>query len=267
LLAINYYLAQGGRLDILINIDGVNEAANGLYLSKLDIYPAYPYFWDQFFSTSFNPDYFPMMGKVLMWKSARQSLAKATLSLHYSVTVDTLWLLFDNYMEKQLIEARQELNSVHAASNKQLPPVVTGPKYLRGSSPDALNNFLANVWKSSSLEYLSQTHHFSYFHFLQPMPQIPDTKPLTDIEKRQNAGSIWIYKDAALKIYPLYEHAIPEMEKLSIPIYNLTHLFDHVTDTVYIDSCCHLNERGEKLLLNAIEGDIAGYYRQPATAH
>lgn len=42
LLAVAYYLALGGKLDILINIDGFNEVVGPVNNLNLGIFPAYP---------------------------------------------------------------------------------------------------------------------------------------------------------------------------------------------------------------------------------
>ncbi len=42
-----------------------------------------------------------------------------------------------------------------------------------------------------------------------------------------------------------------EMQKTKLPIFDLTDIFVHTPQTVYHDSCCHLNNLGNQIMADA----------------
>ena len=92
--------------------------------------------------------------------------------------------------------------------------------------------------------------------FLQPNQYFSGSKPLSDVEK-----SIALKRMETAG--PLVDDAYPRLRDLSrrlrergIPSYDLTMIFENTEETLYQDSCCHLNERGMSLLAEEIVASI-----------
>ena len=46
------------------------------------------------------------------------------------------------------------------------------------------------------------------------------------------------------------------MKKAGIKVHDLAAIFKQTKDTVYIDKCCHLNDRGNEIMAQAIVSAI-----------
>ena len=95
LISVMYYLARGGRIDMLINLDGFNEARNAFDNQKNGISPDFPYYtyWASIFSGELktNSNVSVLMADIMMWKHLRYNLASVAYPTRFSVTLSTLW--------------------------------------------------------------------------------------------------------------------------------------------------------------------------------
>ena len=110
------------------------------------------------------------------------------------------------------------------------------------------------IWKQSSLHLhrLCQAHGIAYFHGTQPNQYDTGSKPLTD-EERENA--YWDqspYGHIVRTGYPLLRSAGTELRDAGVRQFDLTHLFENVKETLYIDPYCHVNLRGSELIAESL---------------
>jgi hypothetical protein len=86
-----------------------------------------------------------------------------------------------------------------------------------------------------------------YFHFLQPN-QYRSNKKFTPEEQKNALDRNLPYHFLVEKGYPLLENAIPHLRENHVKAYSAVEIFDGITETLYIDNCCHFNQRGNEIL-------------------
>ncbi len=248
-MSIAYYLAQHGRLDVLINIDGKNEAT-GTYVNQInEEYPLYPSLWDSFFPSSFNAEKLALLGDITMWKNIRFYTADSFVHVDFSVTALTFWTLVDHYINVKTVNAQSKISS---NKNKGSSYFITGPDVYKDASPEAFMHLQLHVWEDGAkqLQYLANGNHFKYFQFLQPTPY--RYKPLSSEEKAKIYDGNSIDARTVKMFYPQMEAEVPKLRAQGVNVYDFTKLFENNNDTIYRDSCCHLNTAGEDILAHAI---------------
>jgi hypothetical protein len=102
-----------------------------------------------------------------------------------------------------------------------------------------------------------------YLHALQPSQYLPGSKSLTESERREAflPGSGWMRSVQAG--YPLLQARTGSLVAHGIDFLDLTPIFAEVTDTIYVDACCHPNPKGYDMLGEQIGERIAERLREP----
>ena len=254
LQTLTYYLAKGGRLDVLINLDGKNEATHGIVKQRAGLHPDYPYKWKALFN-SLNPESAETVAAIGRLKTIRRRLAETVDLLSFSVTALTVWHFLDPYLAECAAEYEQELQ--HGVPGTSPSPTVTGPPTFQGASLTEIIRYETALWMRSSLQmqHLAAANGFSYFHFLQPS-QYYGNKPLSAEEQRRAFAPRSVDRETVQLVYPHLEAALEALRQKGVSAYSLAHLFDADDETRYIDSCCHLNEQGNLLLAREVGGRI-----------
>ena len=257
-LAIAYYLAQGGRLDVLINLDGVGEAILTKEVLEMHIYPTYPYLWNNFFINSSSSFYSVNLGKLMMWRNIRNLNARIFSHANFSISALTIWALTDKTLERKATESEAVLNKKNTQGFH-----IHGPKMENINDPQYLLNFQERIWTQSSLqtEYLAQKNNFDYFHFLQPNQYVPDTKPLSSYELT-NSHNDAFHMTSIQSAYPRFQANIETLRSKGVQAYDLTHIYDDAKETIFIDYCCHTNDLGEEILVQEIGQRIVDFYKK-----
>ncbi len=261
LLSIAYYLAQGGRLDVLINLDGHNEIVMASDNSDYSIYPVYPFRWGSYFLANYRPDSLPVLAEATMWNKMRDVAASTQKVLWFSVSASTLWELLDTYFNRRATQAELSLRK---GKNESLPYFVTGPDTMNDVTEGTVQEFVADFWMRSSMQlhHLSKANQFAYFHFLQPNQYIADSKPYTPAEIARAIDDT-SYKNHALPAYyAKFTSRMPEMQRQGVNVHSLTGIYANTKETVYIDACCHLNKFGNDIMARAIGQYVTDYYNK-----
>ena len=97
----------------------------------------------------------------------------------------------------------------------------------------------------SALRRLCISYHkftaFDYLHVLQPNQHVKNSKPLSKSEK-EIIFPVDIYGEFAKKYYEIFDEDsidIPNEQK-----FDARYIFADTVETLYKDSCCHLNNMG-----------------------
>ena len=195
LMALNYFLSEGQRLDAVVLIDGFNEAA----LSYLNILQGYP-------------------GSVPSLNHLR-------------------------YVDEALAPTR--------------PPGIV--------DADAVARIVQHWAVSSRLMHdICRSQQIMCVQFLQPN-QYHSGKSFTADELEWAVTSTSPYKRGVEAVYPLMTQQARELANAGLPVIDATSAFDQVGPTVYADSCCHYNLRGN-LILKDIVVDALLMAKEPAGA-
>jgi len=264
--SVAYYLMQGGRLDMLINLDGFNEITGPTEEQADGIYPAYPFAWAEIFSGQANAPSPSKLADVLMWKHLRLLALDVFAPWNFSITASTVWSRIDHYCDEKTVLAE---GALYSNDNKKLPYFITGPDTLNHLSTKETVAFGVQLWEQGSIQLnaIAKAYHFDYFHFLQPNQYAAGSKPLSDEEKQhayepQNPRYSYI-TDA----YPLLEAGVERLRARGEAAYSLTGIFKNEPRTVYLDVCCHINPVGNEIMANAIVQQITADYVRRGVAH
>lgn len=249
LQAVAYYLALGGNIDVLINIDGFNEVTLSKILQETGTFAAYPFHWRAFTNSQPSPAQLLLLGEIEQQKEKRRGLASLATRLRYSVAASTLWHFTDRYLEKGLESRRAELAKQDAEAES----------YFRNGPVEALEGqdvatFMTAVWARSSRQIaaLAKENHFRYYHFLQPNQYVPGSKKLSELELRERYDAKSAIAEHVRTGYPLLLAAGRDLVFEKGLFRDLTPTFRDVDETVYSDAICHLNGLGNTLLAREI---------------
>ena len=96
------------------------------------------------------------------------------------------------------------------------------------------------------------------FFFLQPNQYFEGSKPFTDVEKKVALKQKAHTGPQLATYYPLVRKMWRELGGGGAEAHDLSMLFEHYSETLYSDSCCHLNERGMTLIAEQIADAVVG---------
>ncbi|REJ84942.1 MAG: hypothetical protein DWQ36_18820 [Acidobacteria bacterium] len=256
LMALNYLLALGGELDLVIVIDGFNEVALPPHeLVPHGVSPVYPRSWRTLVAER-DPTLLRATGELLVVRRRRQqrALRWSAPLLGQSLFAGSLWASLDRRDGRRLAELETSLRdaSLIVESRQML-----GPPLPSGVDPVAA---MVDVWARSSLQMssLCEGLGIAYLHVLQPNQYVPGSKPLSDTERRTAFLADHAYRPGVLAGYPLLRRAGAELSQRGVAFLDATDLFSDAAQTLYVDDCCHFNPEGNTLLADAIVDSLRG---------
>ena len=260
LTALAYYLSMGGRLDILINLDGHNEVVDTDTNMRRNVNPSYPLVWYQLASNVLTVEKMSLISDMNSLKIDKYRWANLLSKFGFSVTASVFWDLYNYYLDTILNKKRILLEKLEDRDATARPYYKYGPKRKFTSDEDAYKYF-AEIWKRSSIQLynLSKSNGATYFHFLQPNQYVRNSKTYSDEEIAK------YYKPEAMgagirRGYPLLLALSKDLKKEGIEFHDLTMIFEDDKETIYSDDCCHLNKKGNDILAHHIGQTILNYY-------
>jgi len=252
LMALNYVLAQGGELDLLINIDGFNEVAlHSAENAKKNVYPLFPHSWYFRMGQVRDPLLLRLIGQSALLEEKIQTSVSlyGSRPLRLSPTCHLVW------------RARQRrLEHKHAALLRQMAIReenggfdVTGPLFRPGSEREMYEHLVA-IWQrcSHQLHALCKANDIQYFHFLQPNQYLEGSKRLSEEERILAFREDHPYRNGVVYGYPLLQQAGAELRSHGIKFSDLTQIFSEISEQIYTDDCCHFGPRGNEIMAHEI---------------
>lgn len=250
LMTLAYLGALGARFDWVVNIDGFNEVA--LHLAdnaRQGVDLSYPRGW-----------YF----RFADFKETRARLAAARIDalLERRAAWDRRFVtgmgrllrpiqaLVDGRFARQLARADARLRALQA-DGSTFRLVGRGPTY---RDEDEMFRQLVALWSCSSIhmDALCRALGARYFHVLQPNQYHEGSKVLAEDERLIAYDPDHAYCHGVRRGYPMLIAAGDVLRAQGIRFFDQTQLFATVAESIYIDKCCHYNERGNQLLAQAI---------------
>ncbi|MEM6797636.1 MAG: hypothetical protein AAF725_26955 [Acidobacteriota bacterium] len=258
LLTLNYLLALGERVDIVVNLDGFNELA----LSWFDnyqqrIFPPYPRAWRRRVEGIPSRSLLRLLARQDSVRRLRSSLAQAfeTPGVRSVAAAQIVWLSVD----RQLAAAHAELQAAaQSAPSGGEDYSLQGP-FAPVESREELLRSLVDLWKRSSLQMhrLAEANGMVYCHALQPNQYDLGSKPLST-EEREKAYSIESpYREIIELGYPLLRRAGEEIRAQGACFLDLSRAFEAVESTLYVDDCCHFGPGGNERLAEALADAVS----------
>jgi hypothetical protein len=255
---LTWLLAQGGELDILINLDGFNEVAVPAALNRpKGVHALFPMNWSMVALDVPDLDIRRHIGAVTYLQEERQTRAARFREAAWSrsALARLLWKVQDNRLAQA---SARHAWALQQFKSDETPFFIRGPESGHAPEEDYIPWCVA-VWKRSSLalQALCDAFDIQYIHVLQPNQYLPESKPLSTEEKTTAYDAESPYREVVEKGYPLLREAGKELTQSGILFYDLALLFKDNTDTFYTDNCCHFNAAGNELLSQAIAAALA----------
>jgi hypothetical protein len=245
LMTLNYLLSLGGEFDILINLDGFNESALPLAENIPEhVFPFFPRAWLWRVEPMMDAKMTALITAGTRTRILRAKLAKGfgLPLLRKSYTLNFLWQQIDVLLEQKVSKWNAEALDLNVTAKNY---VASGPAQAHENN-QALFQEIADVWKRSSLQmaHLAKANGIEYFHFLQPNQYFEGSKPLSPEEKQMAFRENHPYKKPVEDVYPYLVKAGQELEQADVAFKDLSMIFAENKEPLYVDACCHLNEKG-----------------------
>jgi hypothetical protein len=227
-------------IDLSINLDGHNEMAIKRH-SELPI--EFP-----IASTVLLPakDH-PLLHKINFYKEKLYQLSTNELLISMSKVFHTSFLGYftlDHYYNNKLNSTYKEYHKLKQGDKKL---------HRKFSKEERLFNWTKFI---KVQHVVSEAYQKKSFFFLQPNPFSNPNKSFSTEELT------YVHKDVENKVelsevYTSFHDGIKELKLKDVQIFSLKNVFKDIKKTVYVDNCCHLNERGHRIILDAIFTQIA----------
>jgi hypothetical protein len=249
LMALAYLMALGRKLDVVINLDGFNEVALPFRENRPSgVFPFYPRGWNVLVEGIPDLERQRLVGAIVDLEDRRVRLARAfsRFPWRYSAICNLVWQAFDRGLAARLGETRMKLLRTVPAERRYLGH---GPRR-DYPSDEAFFQDLAVGWQRSSLAmaHLCAGAGIRYYHFLQPNQYDPGAKPMGAAERRTAYKADHPYRTGVEKGYPLLARAGRELAAGGVKFYDARQVFAGVEEPLFIDQCCHFNEKGNRIL-------------------
>ncbi len=246
--------------DIVLNIDGFNEAAlsyNNLINEVSPIYPS-SYHWAQLIKgNTLTPEISETIGE------HQNSIKKRDFyySLYEAHTYShILSFIFTRLYDHWDIEAKKHeityTKKVTELSMKTSKVSTQGPLH------DVGLKSIADIWINSSklMQDIASKKGIRYFHFLQPTAHDPDSlKNFTPDEIKLIGSKNHIWAQGVHKLYPVFKSRANELVDYGILYKDLTNIFVDTANTLYYD-ICHFNQKGNDIFAKSIAEQIKNHY-------
>jgi hypothetical protein len=263
LLILNYFLALGQELDMVINIDGFNEVALSNLNNKNKIHLAMPSVQHiqpltSIANNSLSPKAMMVIVRIKENKTrinqGLENLQQCTLAACDALTSVYIQNLVNNY-RKDAIEFEQERGKKEKDDGGSV--IYVNPNNAILTDSIAFDRMAWNWAKSSIfMNKVLSASNVPYFHVLQPNQYYQTKRVFTAVEKQIAFNKDTPYAKAVELGYPALFKKFPNLEKNNIDILNAVKIFDRTKDAVYVDSCCHYNQTGEVIFSDYVGSSI-----------
>ena len=249
-LMIANSLLLGGEFDLIVNLDGFNEVDGSVKDNfELGIFPFFPRLWADRVGQTAAEGLLTGNIAVLRREQARLTAVRENSPLRWSA----LFGLTHRYRRESAAAQISQLNHELATAEVDYNLERHGPRIPWRNSAAAMAES-AWFWHRGALmmRELAELAGADYYHFLQPNQYVPDSKPLSDRE----LAFAWHFgtpeKVAVEQGYPLLQEISRDLPGRGVNYFDLTGIFAGHTETLYRDTCCHVNDAGNELLAAAM---------------
>ncbi|MDG3005683.1 hypothetical protein [Paludisphaera mucosa] len=252
LATLAYLTALGAEFDVVVNIDGFNEVAlYELENAPHHVFPAFPRSWHARVGMN-DPTLGAARAELNGLEDSRIAWSRwaSASPWRWSILCNLVWKLRDRRLEwdsYNLVKGHQELK------DRGGPYVATGPPR-DFADREALFEHLASIWSNGSwaIHGLCRQNGARYYHFLQPNQYVADSKPMDAAEKRLAYKLDHPYRKGVESGYPILVRKGRALGERGVEFHDLTGVFRDRPESLYIDDCCHYNQKGLEILAEAI---------------
>jgi hypothetical protein len=254
LMSVAYLLSLGAELDLLINLDGFNDVVlHPTENAPARVFPAFPRRWHRRIDGTLQGGALRLMVGRVQLEQQRAALARAFSAApwrHLNLA-NLVYVVLDRQLDRRIAETDQQLLGQEQAAGTAAP--TNGPEISFASETEMLAH-LASLWQRSSrlMDRLARGSGARYYHFLQPNQYVPGSKSMSPAER----ASAWIanhpYGRLVAAGYPMLQRAGRDLQAEGVRFVDLTGAFAGHAEPLYIDTCCHVGERGNALVADLI---------------
>ena len=269
LLILNYFLALGQELDLVINIDGFNEVALSNLNNKAQIELGMPSVQHiqplASLATNVSPE---VMSAIVQINDNKKQLTAGIdklqtcqIALCHAVTSLRVKQLVNNYQQAIVKYDAQVKQSNSDTANSGIVYIPKADSVL----PDAAAyEKMASMWYESSIgmNQILSSRNIKYFHFIQPNQYYPTKRAFTAKEKEIAINKESPYIEGVKKGYPVLLSKVDDLQKAQVNVFSAVNILDNTKETVYKDACCHYNSVGEEVLANYVSSSIMKVVRK-----
>lgn len=255
-IALVEMLALGVRFDAVVNVDGLNEAAFGIKNVREGFHPVFPsiehYKSNVALSTGLrSKELILTTAAVLRERDAARRIQDGGGVWRRSALVRA-WLGWRVGVHERRA-ARREAELQAAAVEKEEVPLANLPAPCIGR-PGHCRELIAGIWANCSRQMhdLARGAGAEYLHVLQPNQHVPGSKPMGEDERRVAGIDRAPLRRAVAEVYPLFQQQGERLRAEGVDFYDLTGIFAGHPEPLYVDSCCHMNVDGYRLLAEAV---------------
>ena len=275
LFALSWISLVEGPPDLVINLDGYNDLVLG-YTENLreGAYPFFPRGW-QWRASSHQPMSLQLaIGKAAWLTEERSDLAATFWSsaASRSSLARWLWIHRDTSLANAVAAAERQARAVERRYSMEARSFAThGPRF-EARSRAAYVEHAAQIWQASSrqMDGICRSLGCAYFHFLQPNLHDVGSKRLSASEQ-DLAGKVDEGAAAIVRLgYPALSAAGAALRAEGVDFVDLRQALHEEAGALYVDSCCHLSERGYRILaaevLDAVDASSVDAASAPGKA-
>ncbi len=257
LMTVNYLFTLGAEFDILINLDGVNEAAlPGIDNVPVGVFSAYPRDWGKMIVSTASPEFVRMAGYVAYLRKQERDDAVwfGSIPWRYSPTALLVWGMRKNRSNHSISD---QLQAMSRYTKKEMTYCGSGPPE-HFESDKAMYEHCTDLWRRSSilLHQVCAARGIRYFHFLQPNQYVLGSKPIGRDEAAEAVKEGSPMCVAIRACFPLMQAQAPLLAQAGVDFTDLTGVFADHPEPIYNDICCHMEMSGDLIMAKAIAARI-----------
>lgn len=270
LMLLAFVLVRGERFDVVLNLDGFNEAALPYDGLPAGLDPIYPFKWNERVEPIVAPEALRSLALAMDAGDRRRSLGRFVHGgpWRYSPFCHLAWRVADGALARRQAAWRRRWEEAAAAGRSFRT---------HGIEPPALEEELfaleVAVWERSSrlMNALVESAGGRYYHFLQPNQYDEGAKPIGAEERAVALGPAgpgtggW----AVRHVYPLLSAAGRRLRPDGIRFRDLRRIFADHPEPLYADDCCHPSAEGLRLIARrmgqAVARDLAAEVPAPGS--
>lgn len=256
LATLQYFSYLGMDFDLVINVDGQNEVKQGIDNHQLGVNLVYPGLWAFHARAAAGPLVLELVADRSRWRG--YAARGGALDGSWSSVAQLVGLLVRRAASARAEEIERQIEERLATLRLQ----EESPWWVRGGrvwweTEDPMAD-IAESWRRASeqMYHHQRSRGGSYLHLLQPNQYTDDSKPFSEEEKvtaildSQRAETL-------RRGYPELRRAGAALAAdAGVPFVDLTGCFAGLEETLWADSCCHLNRRGYVLVAEAIGREV-----------
>lgn len=239
----------GVRFDAVMLLDGFNEVSLHVgAAARSKMLPVYPRQWVSRLGIGLAEG--SVLARFDILKASQAEAAEDILGSHlrHSWIRQLAW-----FRSNRSLTGRVQVLEEQLASSGGLDVERTGPPRSYESLNEQFDD-LVGIWTRASraLFHMCQASDTLYLHFLQPNQYLQGSKPMGSEESGISLDMKSKYAQRVPVAYPLLQAAGEQLAEEGVLFHDLTTLFADVQEPIYVDSCCHMNREGSKLMGQAM---------------